>query len=111
MRKWLLIALLVLAVGIVGCAKEAEAKCGPKKDVCDTPLGSILNKCVKHPSPDKELMPIGVGLDLILLESDVEDITYKITLEYKYDVRNSEQQMYGVVTLKLADIIAKVKGE
>ena len=113
MKKFLLICLLIAAVGIVGCAKEAEAKGGPKKDICDTPFGSIYNEChiVTHPTSDKELMPIGVGLDLILLESDIEGISYVITTEYKYDIRNSEQSVYGVITLKLADIIKKVKGE
>jgi len=110
MKKLLLISLLILAVGIVGCAKEAEAR-GYKGDICDSPLGSILNKCVGHPTADKELMPIGVGLDLVMYESDVKDITYKLTAEYKYDIRNSESTLFGVITLKLQDIINKIKGE
>jgi len=79
------------------------------KDVCDGPMAAIFNKCVDHPTPDKTEVPVGVGLDLIILESDVEDITYKITAEYRYDVRNSEQSIFGVLTLKLADIINKFK--
>lgn len=108
MKKVLLIALVILCFALVG---QAEARGYKGKDICDTPFGSIMNKCVSHPTADKELMPIGVGLDLILLESDIEEITYKITAEYKYDVRNSEQTLYGVVTLKLADIVKKIKGE
>ena len=115
MRKWLIVLLLVGTVFVMGCAKEAEAR-GYKGDICDSPLGSILNECVQHPkvnhpSEDKALMPIGVGIDLILYESDVKDITYKITAEYKYDLRNSEHEIYGVVTLKLMDIIQKIKGD
>ena len=115
MKKYLIVGLLVAVLAIVGCAKEAEAR-GPKKDPCETPLASILNEClvVEHPanpSEDKELMPIGVGLDLILIESDIEGITYVITAEYKYDIMNSEQSVYGVLTLKLQDIIDKIKGE
>ena len=109
MKRAFIIIALVAVLAIAGCAKEAEASGGG--DPCDGFLAGILNQCVEHPSEDKEVMPIGVGLDLILYESDVKDITYKITSEYKYDVRNSEQSLFAVVTLKLQDIINKIKGE
>ena len=111
MKKFVLVVLLVALISIAGCAKEAEAR--GSKDPCKTPLASILNQCVEHPdnpSEDKQLMPYGVGLDLIILEETLL-VPYKVTIEYKYDIRNSEQSLYGVLSLKLKDIINKVKGE
>ena len=79
-------------------------------DVCDTTMGKTLfNKCVNQSQADKVSTPLGVGLDLVLLESGINDITYKITGEYKYDWNNAEHSAYAVLTLKLADILAKFK--
>lgn len=107
MRKVLFIGVLILSLCVIG---NAEAKC-KNGDICDSKIVQAINDCVDHPSEDKEGMPYGIGFDLELLTSDIEDISYTVTAEYKYDINNSKQEVYAVVKLKLADIIKKVKGE
>lgn len=105
--KKLLFALIIIGLIAGGCAKEAEAR---GRDVCDTHWGAILNKCVEHPSEDEESAEIGIGINLILLEGSVDEVSYTIIGEYRYDINNSEHSAYGVVTLKLKEIANAIKG-
>ena len=64
--------MLVAAMAIGGCAKEAEAR-GYDGDICDTALGQIMNKCVEHPGnpeqePSREVFDYGAYVHLILWE-------------------------------------------
>jgi len=74
MTRWYLILMLVAAIAIGGCTKEAEAR-GYDGDICDSSFGQIINKCVVHPDnpeqePNRELFDYGTYVHLILWESE-----------------------------------------
>ena len=103
--------IAVLLVGLIAAPALARGS----RDVCDGYLASIMNECheVSHPanpSEDEQAAEIGVGLDLILLEGAADEVSYKVTGEYRYDINNSTHAAYGVVTLKLAELGKQVKG-
>ncbi|GAG07757.1 unnamed protein product [marine sediment metagenome] len=111
-KRLFLIMMLVSFFAVVGCAGEAEAR--GSKNPCESFLGPLLNECVEfpvvvHPSPDKRRTELGVGVDLVVYEGLLSDISYKITGEYKFDLSNGEHQAYAVVTIKLMEIINKVR--
>jgi len=112
MRKWLIISLLVLAVGIAGCAKEAEAK--GSKDPCDGFLGPILNACSPHTVDTNTQNKLagstyGVGADIVLWENDTGrlDFIEEVVAEYKYEARYHDHAGYVVVRLNLWQKIKK----
>ena len=106
MKKFLLIALMLAFVCTPALARG-------KRDVCDGPMAEIFNKCAvdNDTVSDDQMTEIGAGLDLILYEDIIKDIGYKLTGEYRYDWQNAEQSAYVVVTVKLKDIINKIKKE
>ena len=106
MKKVLLAVVILMLMSGVAMAHG-------KKDVCDTPMGEIYNKCAvdNDTVSDKKNMEMGVGLDLVLYEDAVAEIDYKITGEYRYDWQNVEHTAYVVATIKLKDIINKFKKE
>ena len=86
---------MVAAVGIIGCSQEVEAH-----------STTIINQL----EDDKDI-ELGLGADLILLEGKDGDLLNKVTTEYKYDFNNDDNHsVYLVGTIKLADIVAKIKG-
>lgn len=70
MKKFLLIGLLVAALGVFGCAKEAEAS--GDWNPCESRMAGIFNECVEHPErePNREVFDMGTYLHLILWEAD-----------------------------------------
>ena len=104
MKKVLLTVVILMLMSGVAMAHG-------KKDVCDTPMGEIYNKCAvdNDTVSDKKNMEMGVGLDLILYQDTIEGISYTITGEYRYDWQNVEHTAYVVTTIRLADIINKFK--
>lgn len=114
MKKLLLISLLILAVGIVGCAKEAEAK--SYKDPCDGPLGAILNSCSPHTidtDTNTQNKPkgstYGAGADIVLWENETGKLDFieEVVAEYKYEARYHDHSGYVVVRLNLWQKIKK----
>jgi len=122
MRKWLFVLLLVGAVAIAGCAKEAEARGGG--DPCDSFLGAVLNECSPHTVDTdtwrrerKAELEAGVGADVVLWENETEKVKFieEVVAEYKYDINNQDHSVYGVVRLnlwqKIKNLFKKDEGE
>ena len=105
MKKLLLLA--IVAVFIMGCSGEAEAKS------CDSWFGKIYNEChkVTHPERDDQA---GIGVDVLVHETEHADVV----AEYKIDFNNdNEQSVYGVVRTKTSlvelakKLVNKIKGD
>ena len=114
MRKCLFILVLILAVGIVGCAKEAEARGDP----CDSFLSSVLNECSPYnhePTVDTNTQNknpgslYGVGADIVLWENETGKLDFieEVVAEYKYEARYHDHSGYVVVRLNLWQKIKK----
>ena len=108
--RTVLIAVFVLAL------LATPAMTRGNKNLCETGLASILNECAGPHTvntdtvSDKQATEIGVGIDLILLEGSLSDVSYLLTGEYRYDINNSSHSAYGVITLKLQELAKGIKG-
>ena len=86
MKKLIIALLLVGMVGIMGCAKEAEAR--RYRDACDTPLASIMNTCADQAEETREAFDYGAYLHLILYED--ADLNWEIGLWNTYENERDE---------------------
>jgi len=87
MKKLMILVLCLCVIGLVGCTKEAEAR--GYKDVCDSPMAGIFNKCIDTSyEENKEDWDYGAYLHLILFEA--EEKNWEIGLWNTYEHQREE---------------------
>jgi len=62
---------------------------------CEGYKGKLLNRCHIVIHPERE-HPRGVGADILIHETDLADFV----AEYKYDGKNEEHSIFGIVKTK-----------
>jgi len=111
MKKFLLLGLMIVALTVVGCAKEAEAW---SDNPCESFMSSILNDCVEHPAnpevePNREFFDYGAYVHLILWEA--EGGNWEIGNWNTYEVGRNELTSLVGAKIYLNRLFWQQKGE
>ena len=116
MRKWLLVLMVIVAMILaVGSLAMAEEK---PKDYThwvyetsdpDWDNPSFITDYLNHNHDiyiDQRRNPLGIGLDVVVFESD--SILEDVTIESRYDFQNDEMSGYAVARVNLFQAAKKL---
>jgi hypothetical protein len=105
------ISILLITICFLFCGFSTAYASG-NYDPCDGYFGKLLNKCHTVIHPERKA-PRGVGADILIHETKEADFF----AEYRYDGKNEEHSIFGVVETKTSlvdhgkNLVSWIKGK